>query len=60
MVPQICPGCGVKHREFFCLAFVGGLRGLDKLVKEVLGLLGQKSVKRCVLLRIVDRLLTSS
>ncbi|KAJ7832407.1 hypothetical protein B0H14DRAFT_2592073 [Mycena olivaceomarginata] len=45
-VPQICPGCGVKHREFFCLAFVGGLRGLDKLVKEVLGLLGQKSVKR--------------
>ncbi|KAJ7846646.1 hypothetical protein B0H13DRAFT_2362885 [Mycena leptocephala] len=45
-VPQICPGCGVKHREFFCLAFVGGLRGLDKLVKEVLGLLGQKLVKR--------------
>ncbi|KAJ7923308.1 hypothetical protein B0H13DRAFT_2316499 [Mycena leptocephala] len=45
-VPQICLGCGVKHHEFFCLAFVGGLRGLDKLVKEVLGLLGQKSVKR--------------
>jgi hypothetical protein len=46
----------VRHREFFCLAFVGGLSGLDKLVKEVLGLLGEKSVKRCVLPRIVARL----
>ncbi|KAJ7845310.1 hypothetical protein B0H13DRAFT_1908455 [Mycena leptocephala] len=45
-VPQNCPGCGVKHREFFCPASVGGLRGLDRIVTDVLGLLGQKSVKQ--------------
>jgi hypothetical protein len=42
-----CLGCGVQHREFFCLASVGGLAGLHRIVREVLGLLGQKAVKRC-------------
>ncbi|KAJ7907147.1 hypothetical protein B0H13DRAFT_1879858 [Mycena leptocephala] len=45
-----CLGCGVQHREFFCLASVGGLAGLHRIVREVLGLLGQKAVK-CILLK---------
>ncbi|KAJ7831374.1 hypothetical protein B0H13DRAFT_2371476 [Mycena leptocephala] len=44
-----CLGCGVQHREFFCLASVRGLAGLHRIVREVLGLLGQKAVKRTLL-----------
>jgi hypothetical protein len=41
-----CPGCGVHHREFYCLACIGGLCALDGIVRGVLGSLGQTSCRR--------------
>ncbi|KAJ7898794.1 hypothetical protein B0H13DRAFT_805032 [Mycena leptocephala] len=41
-----CPGCNVHHREFYCLACIGGLRGLDGVVRKVVGSLGQTACRR--------------
>jgi hypothetical protein len=38
--------CCVKHREFFSLAKIGGLRAMDRTIRAVLSHLGQTRVHR--------------
>ncbi|KAJ6629825.1 hypothetical protein B0H10DRAFT_2208381 [Mycena sp. CBHHK59/15] len=54
-VPRIvraCLGalCCIKHREFFSLAKIGGLRAMDRTIRAVLARLGQTRVRRDFLL----------
>ncbi|KAJ7024520.1 hypothetical protein C8F04DRAFT_1192333 [Mycena alexandri] len=43
-----CPGCGVRHREFFLNSAAGGLDGLCDIIEFWLGVLGQP-VERAVI-----------
>ncbi|KAJ7713400.1 hypothetical protein B0H16DRAFT_1478723 [Mycena metata] len=36
-----CPGCGVRHKEFFAVAAAGGIEGLCGIIEFWLGLLGE-------------------
>ncbi|KAJ7833559.1 hypothetical protein B0H13DRAFT_1914536 [Mycena leptocephala] len=41
IVPYECPGCGVKHREFYLDSAAGGIDGVCEIVEFWLGALGQ-------------------
>ncbi|KAJ7658464.1 hypothetical protein B0H17DRAFT_1213210 [Mycena rosella] len=41
LVPRPCPGCGVRHREFFLVSAAGGIDGLCVIIEFWLGALGQ-------------------
>jgi hypothetical protein len=41
IVPYPCPGCGVKHREFYLDAAAGGIDGVCEVIEFWLGALGQ-------------------
>ncbi|KAJ6535733.1 hypothetical protein B0H19DRAFT_1271454 [Mycena capillaripes] len=47
-IVRACLGtrCCVKHREFFSLAKIGGLRAMDRTIRAVLGRLGQTRLRR--------------
>jgi hypothetical protein len=47
-----CPGCGVRHREFWDFRSVGSFDLLHRVVVWVLGKLGVKNVKRFALISI--------
>ncbi|KAJ6577140.1 hypothetical protein B0H10DRAFT_2236110 [Mycena sp. CBHHK59/15] len=38
--------CCIKHREFFSLAKIGGLRAMDRTIRAVLACLGETRVRR--------------
>ncbi|KAJ7615725.1 hypothetical protein DFH06DRAFT_1145765 [Mycena polygramma] len=39
--PYPCPGCGVKHREFYLYSAAGGIDGICEVIEFWLGALGQ-------------------
>ncbi|KAJ7868428.1 hypothetical protein B0H13DRAFT_2558739 [Mycena leptocephala] len=41
IAPYPCPGCGVKHREFYLDAAAGGIDGVCEVIEFWLGALGQ-------------------
>ncbi|KAJ7824050.1 hypothetical protein B0H13DRAFT_2375728 [Mycena leptocephala] len=41
IMPYECPGCGVKHREFYLDSAAGGIDGVCEIVEFWLGALGQ-------------------
>ncbi|KAJ7203735.1 hypothetical protein B0H12DRAFT_1243723 [Mycena haematopus] len=43
--PYPCPGCGVRHREFFDAAAAGGIAGVCAIVEFWLEVLGQRVVR---------------
>ncbi|KAJ6545753.1 hypothetical protein B0H19DRAFT_1076013 [Mycena capillaripes] len=42
IAPYPCPGCGVKHREFYLYSAAGGVEGLCSIIEFWLGALGQR------------------
>ncbi|KAF8183522.1 hypothetical protein K438DRAFT_1974993 [Mycena galopus ATCC 62051] len=43
-----CPGCGIKHREFYSYLAAGGIEGLCAIIEFWLGVLGQ-TIERVVI-----------
>ncbi|KAJ6448062.1 hypothetical protein C8R45DRAFT_1115524 [Mycena sanguinolenta] len=41
-----CPGCGIRHCEYFTFASIGGLDELDRIVKDALKTIGVAGVRR--------------
>ncbi|KAJ7692374.1 hypothetical protein B0H17DRAFT_1133108 [Mycena rosella] len=39
--PRPCPGCGVRHREFFSMSAAGGIEGLCGIIEFWSGTLGE-------------------
>ncbi|KAJ6559587.1 hypothetical protein B0H19DRAFT_1260298 [Mycena capillaripes] len=40
-----CPGCGVRHREFYSYSAAGGIEGLCSIIEFWLGAMGQRVEK---------------
>ncbi|KAJ7437030.1 hypothetical protein FB451DRAFT_1452237 [Mycena latifolia] len=51
LAPRLCPGCNVRHREFFLDSAAGGIDGLCGIIEFWLGTLGQQIesyLERCI------------
>ncbi|KAJ7447688.1 hypothetical protein FB451DRAFT_1411783 [Mycena latifolia] len=48
LAPRLCPGCNVRHREFFLDLAAGGIEGLCGIIEFWLGALGQQ-IERVVI-----------
>ncbi|KAJ7661436.1 hypothetical protein DFH06DRAFT_1129534 [Mycena polygramma] len=52
--PYPCPGCGVKHREFYLYSAAGGIDGICEIIEFWLGALGQPILRAEVSLAVSE------